>query len=51
MTEGQRLELMQKVFDKLEKHSRMNKLEKTLNLKEPQMQQWLESWEGPETEP
>ena len=50
MTDKQKRELMQKVFDKLEKHARLTRIERMFGLKEPQMQTWLESWEGEEPE-
>ena len=40
---------MQTVFDKLEKHARITRLEKKLGLSEEQhLQVWLDAWEGPE---
>ncbi len=50
MTSKQKKELMQKVFDKLEKHARLTKIERIFELKEEQCQTWLETWEGEEPE-
>ena len=50
MTESQKRDLMQKVFDKLEKHTRLSKLQKALQLEENKTHDWLEAWEGPEPE-
>ena len=47
MTASQRIELMQNVFDKLEKHTRISRLEKALKLDESHLQAWLDAWEGP----
>ncbi len=42
---------MQSVFDKLEKHARISRLEKKLGLNENlHLQVWLDAWEGPEQE-
>lgn len=48
MTESQRKELLQNVFDKLEKYARISKLEKALKLDETHLHAWLDAWEGPE---
>ena len=50
MTEGQKRELMQNVFDKLEKHARISRLERALKLDERHLQAWLDAWEGPQQE-
>ena len=39
-----------KVFNKLEKHARMAKLEKALGIKEEHLHNWLNSWEGEQVE-
>ena len=44
------MKLKQKVFNKLEKHARMAKLEKALGIKEEHLQSWLNSWEGEQVE-
>ena len=41
---------MQKVFDKLEKHARLTRLERVFGLKEEKVQTWLDRWEGEEPE-
>jgi hypothetical protein len=38
------------VFDKLEKHARLTKIERMFGLREEQMQTWLETWEGEQPE-
>ena len=50
MTDIQRKDLLQSVFDKLEKHARISKLEKALKLDESHLQAWLDAWEGPQQE-
>ena len=50
MTEIQKKELLQNVFDKLEKHARISKLERALKLDESHLHAWLEAWEGPQQE-
>ena len=47
MTDIQRKDLLQSVFDKLEKHARISKLERALKLDESHLQAWLDAWEGP----
>ena len=48
MTDAQKKELMQAVFDKLEKHARLSKLERNLGLTETHLHGWLDAWEGPQ---
>ena len=50
MAETERAALLQKVFDKLEKNARINRLEREFRIKETQVHSWLEAWEGPEPE-
>ena len=48
MSTREKRELMQNVFDKLEKNARITRLERELGLKETHLHAWLEAWEGPE---
>ena len=50
MPKGEALKLMMKVFNKLEKHARMSKLEKALGIKEEHLHSWLNAWEGEQVE-
>ena len=46
MPEAEARKLKIKVFNKLEKHARMVKLEKALGIKEEHLHNWLNAWEG-----
>lgn len=46
MPKAEAHKLKLKVFNKLEKHARMSKLERALNLKEEHLHNWLNAWEG-----
>ena len=50
MPKGEALKLKQKVFNKLEKHARMTKLERALGIKEEHLHNWLNAWEGEQVE-